>query len=192
MLLFSDFLHKSSLPILIFFCKKSLLARHAFVLFERTTSKFINIPDFRLCYPCKCLARYARSPIICFQFFFLYTFTASYHLNTLRLLFQPCIVRQDICNHSKFVISELNSTGISCHGMSCSLKTNISHTIMAHGLPHLGSPGEYGLVIVVTIQCKGHSYRCDVMQLVLRRTGPNPPRKFRYRAWATTLKSGSK
>ncbi len=24
----------------------------------------INIPDFRLCYPCKCLARYARSPNI--------------------------------------------------------------------------------------------------------------------------------
>ncbi len=33
MLLFSDFLHKSSLPILIY-----LLARHAFALFERTTS----------------------------------------------------------------------------------------------------------------------------------------------------------
>ncbi len=28
------------------------------------TNKYINIPDFRLCYPCKCLARYARSPII--------------------------------------------------------------------------------------------------------------------------------
>ncbi len=31
------------------------------------TSKHIykqtNIPDFQLCYPCKCLARYARSPI---------------------------------------------------------------------------------------------------------------------------------
>ncbi len=38
LLLFSDFLHKSSLPILIFICKKSLLARHAFALFERTTS----------------------------------------------------------------------------------------------------------------------------------------------------------
>ncbi len=36
MLLFSDFLHKSSLPILIY-----LLARHAFALFERTTSLYI-------------------------------------------------------------------------------------------------------------------------------------------------------
>ncbi len=25
--------------------------------------KQTNIPDFQLCYPCKCLARYARSPI---------------------------------------------------------------------------------------------------------------------------------
>ncbi len=25
--------------------------------------KQINIPDFQLCYPCKCLTRYARSPI---------------------------------------------------------------------------------------------------------------------------------
>ncbi len=27
------------------------------------TNKQTDIPDFRLCYPCKCLARYARSPI---------------------------------------------------------------------------------------------------------------------------------
>ncbi len=26
--------------------------------------KQTNIPDFQLCYPCKCLARYARTPII--------------------------------------------------------------------------------------------------------------------------------
>ena len=40
MLLFSVFLHKSSLPILIY-----LLARHAFALFERTTSNK-PIPGF--------------------------------------------------------------------------------------------------------------------------------------------------
>ncbi len=34
LLIFSDFLHKSSLPILIY-----LLTRHAFALFERTTSR---------------------------------------------------------------------------------------------------------------------------------------------------------
>ncbi len=28
-----------------------------------TLARQINIPDFRLCYPCKCLARYARSPL---------------------------------------------------------------------------------------------------------------------------------
>ncbi len=28
------------------------------ILYKQT-----NIPDFQLCYPCKCLARYARSPI---------------------------------------------------------------------------------------------------------------------------------
>ncbi len=55
--------------------------------------KQTNIPNFQLCYPCKCLARYARSPIIlfslnnnktslnfCFYFFniyFIYSFSLS-------------------------------------------------------------------------------------------------------------------
>ncbi len=40
------------------------------------TNKFINIPDFRLCYPCKCLARYARSPITCIVLLLLFSFQA--------------------------------------------------------------------------------------------------------------------